>query len=644
MLPSGGSAIPNTAAPPAQDHVEIAGSLDEVGLTVFYKDIYRGLITSNPPVNAGSCETPSLMPHLIKEWIKECENHHGHDLSILAPRYKHAVEIVLVDVVDKKLVRASSSWRFLTLSYVWGKAALEMTTTANRAARGQQGAFLKLNLPRLISDAMLLVSQLGERYLWVDCLCIEQDNLSQKLSQISQMDVIYSQSLLTLVALSSEDAGSCLPGVRPGTRSFFRAQEYAFDRDIYALYPRLLELSEATVYESRGWTFQERLLSRRCLFLTECDMYYTCHSSLSRETGANSARGEENVFRDKFKNIFSQCSSCSMPDWPRTFSLYASETFALYASLVHEYSKRDLSDDTDVINAFSGISAVLGHILDSGSVSGLIECVLDNCLLWVPGDSKTHSRNLDFPSWSWAGWRGEAFYLQGPLYYLYSNTENHGIPLVEIQSLVDKFNTQSISPLRPIFRLSQHQENSAIASGESKQATKGIDILSFEANTANIMQLNLSSADSVVRGDVLLGSRGIHSRSVRICHLVDTNQQICGYLHSYPSMPFSSTRAQNHRELVALSLSQYPGRTTSIINDRAFYPGKPGSRERDNYSILFDHDSFMGEIFPPGSSWCLLNIMLVEWKGSEAERVTIGQIHKDAWARLQTQRKLIRLI
>jgi hypothetical protein len=130
MLPSGGSAIPNTAAPPAQDHVEIAGSLDEVGLTVFYKDIYRGLITSNPPVNAGSCETPSLMPHLIKEWIKECENHHDHDLSILAPRYKHAVEIVLVDVVDKKLVRASSSWRFLTISYVWGKAALKREPTS----------------------------------------------------------------------------------------------------------------------------------------------------------------------------------------------------------------------------------------------------------------------------------------------------------------------------------------------------------------------------------------------------------------------------------------------------------------------------------------------------------------------------------
>jgi hypothetical protein len=275
-----------------------------------------------------------------------------------------------------------------------------------------------------------------------------------------------------------------------------------------------------------------------------------------------------------------------------------------------------------------------------GSVSGLIECVLDNCLLWVPGDSKTSSRNLNFPSWSWAGWRGEAFYLQGPLYSLYSNTQTRIASSLWLRSLVEKFNTQSISPLRPISRLFQQQENSVASSGESQQAKKGIDLLCFEATTADIMQLSLSSADSIVRGDVLLGSRGIHSRSVRIFHLVDANQQICGYLHSFPARPSSSTMGHHHQELVALSLSQYPDEATSIINARALYPG---SRERDNYSILFDHNSFKREIIPEGS-WCLLNILLVEWKGSEAERVTIGQIHKDAWERLQTQRKLIRLI
>jgi hypothetical protein len=392
------------------------------------------------------------MFHLIKDWIKECENYHQDDVSILAPRYKHPVEIILIDILDQKLVRASSSWRFLTISYVWGKAALETTTTANRRAREQQGALSKVNLPQLILDAMLLVSQLGERYLWVDCLCIEQDNLSQKHSQVSQMDVIYSQSLLTLVTLSSEDAGSFLPGIREGTRSFFKAKKYVFNRYIYAIYPRLLELSEATVYESRGWTFQERLLSRRCLFFTNCDMYYTCHSHLSCETGANSARSEEEIFEKKFQNIFAQLDSLRKIGFRKIGPGWAA-TFHLYASLVHEYSKRELSYDTDVINAFSGISAVLRHFLNSSSVSGLIECVLDVCLLWVPGNSNTHCRNLNFPSWSWAGWRGEVFYLRGPLYAYSAECDEYDPSRLLLTSLVEKFETQSMSPLRPILRL-----------------------------------------------------------------------------------------------------------------------------------------------------------------------------------------------
>jgi hypothetical protein len=521
-------------------------------------------------------------------------------------------------------VRASSSWRFLTISYVWGKATFETTTTANRRARGQKGALSTVNLPQLILDAMLLVSQLGERYIWVDCLCIEQDNLSQKHSQISQMDVIYSQSLLTLVALSSKGAGSFLPGIREGTRSFFKAKEHVFNRDIYAIYPRLLELSEATVYESRGWTFQERLLSRRCLFLTECDMYYTCHSRLSCETRANSVESEETIFENKFRNIFARLDILREqgPGWTTTFSLYA--------SLVHEYSKRELSYDTDVINAFSGISTVLGHFLNSSSVSGLIECVLDVCLLWVPGNSNTHSRNLNFPSWSWAGWRGEVFYLRGPLY---AYTAAYNTSWLLLTSLIEKFETLSMSPLRPILRLAQHQENSAIASRESGKATKGIDLLSFEATTADIVQLNLSSGESVVRGDIFLASSETHSRSVRVCKIMNANQQTCGYLHSFPGTLSPPTRAQNHRELVALSLSRLD---STLRRPGAIFNGM--STDNDNYSILFDYKVFKRK------TWCLLNIMLIEWKGSEAERVTIGQIHIDAWNTLETQRKRIRLV
>lgn len=515
---------------------------------------------------------------------------------------------------------ASSSWRFLTISYVWGKAALEITTIANRRDREQQGALSKLNLPQLILDEMLLVSRLGERYLWVDCLCIEQDDPSQKHSQISQMDVIYSQSFLTLVAFTSEDAGSSLPGIRKGTRSFFKAKNHVFNRDIYAIYPHLLELSEAAVYESRGWTLQERLLSRRCLYLTECDMYYTCHSRLSCDTGASSSKSEMRIFEKKCRNIFAKLDTfkAKRSGWP--------STFALYASIVHEYSQRELSYDTDVINAFSGVCATLGHFLNSSSVGGLLECVLDVCLLWVPGKNNTHTRNINFPSWSWAGWKGEVFYPSRPLYSNGAVYYNPGPSLLLLMSLVENFETQSRTPLRPIVRLLQDLEEIIIVNKQPERPTKEIDLLSFEAFTADVVQLNIAAEESVVRGEFFLASNETPSFPVRIFKIMDGNRKMCGYLHFSPGI-LPTTRTQYHRELLGLSLSNLE----VTLYDR-------NSAENDSCNVLFDERAFEKK------PWCLLNIMLIEWKGMEAERVTIGQMHKDAWNTLKRQRKNIRLI
>jgi len=625
MLPADKSAMSNTATTSPRGLLTVTGGLNE-GIRVFSDGTYHGLIVTQRPVNSlpGTESPKSEMPHLIKEWVKKCEDCHLDDLQ-LAPRYKQPIEIVLVDVLDQKLVRASSSWRYLTLSYVWGTAFLETTTTANRGARGEYGALSKFALPQSISDAILLVSQLGERYLWVDFLCIEQDNPAQKHGQISQMDVIYSQGLLTLVALSPKNADSFLPGVQRGTLSPIKAKDFAFGKDIYALYPRLLDYSEATVYESRGWTFQERLLSRRCLFLTDYDMYYTCHDSMSYHTAINSTEGERSIFKRKFQNIFATLdyikeyhNSPSLPRWTTIFSLYA--------SLVHEYSKRDLSYDTDAINAFSGIGAVIGHCLISRPLSGLIECILDACLLWVPRDRNTHCRNPNFPSWSWAGWKGEVLYLSGPLYKYAAAYPTEQILL---RSLVDRFDTS-----RPILRLKHDCSDiptAAIGKEESETPTKQIDLLSFEADTADVRQLSLSGNDFTVRGDLYVGPFESHSCSVRILKILDADNIACGYLHCVPQNPH--TEAQKHRELVALSRSQYP-----LCHPAPMMAVLDGSSQTESYEVLFDHGNYKW------GQWCLLNIMLIAWKGGEAERITIGQMHIVAWMRLKKARKQIRLV
>ncbi|KAH9950034.1 hypothetical protein B0H21DRAFT_724460, partial [Amylocystis lapponica] len=76
-------------------------------------------------------------------------------------------------------------------------------------------------LPGTIRDAVLFVrhGQLGERYVWIDALCIVQDDPADKAAQIPVMDLVYGNVLLTIFAASGNTADAPIPGLRPRART-----------------------------------------------------------------------------------------------------------------------------------------------------------------------------------------------------------------------------------------------------------------------------------------------------------------------------------------------------------------------------------------------------------------------------------------
>lgn len=70
-----------------------------------------------------------------------------------------------------------------------------------------------LQIPRTIRDTMGLVAVLGKRYLWVDCLCICQDDKDSKHSQLQIMGDIYQIALFTVIAADSRYANHGLRGI-----------------------------------------------------------------------------------------------------------------------------------------------------------------------------------------------------------------------------------------------------------------------------------------------------------------------------------------------------------------------------------------------------------------------------------------------
>jgi hypothetical protein len=73
-------------------------------------------------------------------------------------------------------------------------------------------------LPRTIQDAVDFVKALQERYLWIDALCLVQNDGADLQKGVDVMDLIYERAIMNIVATAGDNADASLPGVREDSR------------------------------------------------------------------------------------------------------------------------------------------------------------------------------------------------------------------------------------------------------------------------------------------------------------------------------------------------------------------------------------------------------------------------------------------
>lgn len=110
---------------------------------------------------------------------------------------------------------------------------------------------------------------LRQNYLWVDSVCIKQDDASIRQAEIENMDGIYAGAVLTIIAASGSHADAGLLGARKGSRKATQHMEVIRGRRLMATMPSPGYDTQFWTWERRAWTLQERALSRRCLIFTE---------------------------------------------------------------------------------------------------------------------------------------------------------------------------------------------------------------------------------------------------------------------------------------------------------------------------------------------------------------------------------------
>lgn len=194
---------------------------------------------------------------LAKSWLHGCENNHSCSATFtsLTGPYRPPAAFRCIDVDSMCIAQPPAACRYLTLSYIWGAGRKFVALQENIHALSQPGGLVSVldRLSRTIRDALDVTRRLGEKYIWIDSLCIVQDGGEEKAAALRDMGLVYSQSLLMICAADDRCLADGLRGVRVPrqVKQYTREMAPGFTLAAQFDYEAFLEPS---IYNSRGWT------------------------------------------------------------------------------------------------------------------------------------------------------------------------------------------------------------------------------------------------------------------------------------------------------------------------------------------------------------------------------------------------------
>jgi len=591
---------------------------------------------------------------LLRQWIQAC------CASTPAGYSREAsFKLRLIDVQQGCITGLATPSRYVALSYVWGSTKQNMLIKSNHPKMATPGIVTSHNLdfPRTIREAIALCKILEEPYLWVDSLCIIQDSDDDKSEQLDLMDLVYQKAVFTLVSAAGNNADAPLPGVseRATKQQLVQIQGLNLCQQL-----RNFEHSvNPSAWNTRGWTYQERVLSPRKIIFTAEQLFFECeHGECS-----------EDIFVDFHAQEQPPPAERILEDTLYHIPTYQNLNWEVYTSLVETYTHRCLSYSSDILNAFKGISNVIQNSLfdNSPMIHGIPLCALDIGVLWQPGDSCNRRLPLsEFPSWAWAGWIGQITYpalwnmgvrtLSAVEWHLFMEDLSESP-----RRLQSEYHGTPSSKWKHWQQWQRHVNDSDMihytCAGKdprrwySHPIDRGITIeqefisrmshLGILANTARLTvpgnHANLWSADYRCAEE---------QHAVCELEILDTNSHRAGIV----VLDANTASSLPHGLHTFIKLSQTT--LSSGRDDPAWcektkaFAGKPGERAINKTRPLEfteDEEIFDPRVYPIDICWCLYNVMLVETKGDVIYRLGIGQVHIHAFDAAATERKLMRL-
>lgn len=278
--------------------------------------------------------------------------------------------------------------KYIALSHCWGPSQPLRTLKMNIGLH-QDGIDLS-SMPQTFKDAVTVTRYLGMRYIWIDSLCIVQDDVLDWECEVARMADVYGYAYLVLGASSASDGTKGFLGRRHYSRGSVTVPCAASPRKFSKIHYRPVLDHRKALFSAnfdgplseRGWAFQERALAKCFVSFGEFELEWACRSLEDCECdefdlrksqvgieGDNSWRFRGSVgIHAKGDEMSTQDAHYFRRQWRK--------------SVISPYSGRKLTFQADKPVALSAISRVFQKRVDDELLAGLWRRELVHDLSW----------------------------------------------------------------------------------------------------------------------------------------------------------------------------------------------------------------------------------------------------------------------
>jgi hypothetical protein len=316
------------------------------------------------------------------------------------------------------------SYNYVALSHCWGQdsgfelSTMPKTIKENLVFHKSEG-LSEQDLTRTFRDAIDVTRKLGVQYLWIDSLCIVQDNAEDMETELSKMGGIYGNAYLVIAATLAKDGSVGLDCERllfnfeisdshgQAVKAAVREKSY---HDVWKKGEQFWTVRDLPLFD-RAWAFQERLLARRVVHFTPVELVWECRTCIDCECGDLSNPRTSWPEFGIGKNLKTKYADVTR--WGSDM-----DRINFWHVLCAQYSSRKITKTTDRLPALSSSAKAMDMPPYLGRyLAGIWECTLPNGLLWwseytnsklYPSGSKTHwrKRPCPAPTWTWLSIEG----------------------------------------------------------------------------------------------------------------------------------------------------------------------------------------------------------------------------------------------